>query len=197
MALQGVWSHLPSMAKTPLEFSFQSSKKMIGTNWIQSPPASRRSPIIHVMKIKIIRSKKQSPLAKAFAEPLSLEGEVEFRKLIVVEELLQFMRRAGISRSELAARMGVPPSRITKMLSGDSNLTIDTLVRAGRAVGADLHQTFAPEGQKVRWTRDDPVDVHEAFASPVPTSAVEQHSPPALHQSHERSHPTPYDTLRT
>jgi len=149
------------------------------------------------MKIKIIRSKKQSPLAKAFAEPLSLEGEVEFRKLIVVEELLQFMRRAGISRSELAARMGVPPSRITKMLSGDSNLTIDTLVRAGRAVGADLHQTFAPEGQKVRWTRDDPVDVHEAFASPVPTSAVEQHSPPALHQSHERSHPTPYDTLRT
>lgn len=126
------------------------------------------------MKIKIIRSKKQSPLAKAFAEPLSLEGEVEFRKLIVVEELLQFMKREGINRSELASRMEVPPSRITKMLSGDSNLTIDTLVRAGRAVGADLHQTFAPKGKKVRWTSYDPAEVHEAFAAPVRTIAVEQ-----------------------
>jgi transcriptional regulator with XRE-family HTH domain len=126
------------------------------------------------MKINIIRSKKQSPLAKAFAEPLSLEGEIEFRKLIVVEELLQFMKREGINRSELASRMEVPPSRITKMLSGDSNLTIDTLVRAGRAVGADLHQTFAPECKKVRWTSYDPAEVHEAFAAPVRTIAVEQ-----------------------
>jgi len=130
------------------------------------------------MKIKIIRSKKQSPLAEAFAEPLSLESEVEFRKLIVVEELLQFMKREGINRSELADRMGVPPSRITKMLSGDSNLTIDTLVRAGRAVGADLHQTFAPEGKKVRWTSYDPAEVHEAFAAPVRTIAVEQLNTP-------------------
>jgi plasmid maintenance system antidote protein VapI len=47
--------------------------------------------------------------------------------------------------------MGVGPSRITAMLSGDSNLTIDTLVRAGRAVGADLMQTFVPQGEKGRW----------------------------------------------
>jgi transcriptional regulator with XRE-family HTH domain len=136
------------------------------------------------MKIKIIRSKKQSPLAKAFAEPLSLDSEVEFRKLIVVEELLQFMKREGINRSELAARMEVPPSRITKMLSGDSNLTIDTLVRAGRAVGADLHQTFAPEGKKVRWTSYDPADVHEAFASSISTVAVEQLKTPYTFESH-------------
>ncbi|MFM2198809.1 MAG: helix-turn-helix protein [Verrucomicrobiota bacterium] len=130
------------------------------------------------MKIKIIRSNKQSPLAKAFAEPLSLESEIEFRKLIVVEELLQFMKREGINRTELADRMGVPPSRITKMLSGDSNLTIDTLVRAGRSVGADLHQTFAPAGKKVRWTSYDPAEVHEAFAAPVRTVAVENLNTP-------------------
>ena len=122
--------------------------------------------------MKIITRKKSYPLAEAFAKPFSLDGEVEFRKLIVVEELLQFMKREGINRSELAARMGVPPSRITKMLSGDSNLTIDTLVRAGRAVGADLHQTFAPEGKKVRWTSYDPAEVHEAFAAPVRTTVV-------------------------
>ena len=130
------------------------------------------------MKIKIIRSKKQSPLAKAFAEPLSLEREIEFRKLVVVEELLQFMKREGIKRTELANRMGVPPSRITKMLDGTENLTIATLVRAGRAVGADLHQTFAPAGKKVRWTCYDPAQVHEAFAAPVRTVAVEHLNTP-------------------
>lgn len=128
--------------------------------------------------MKIITRKKSNPLAEAFAKPFSLDGEVEFRKLIVVEELLQFMKREGINRSELAARMGVPPSRITKMLSGDSNLTIDTLVRAGRAVGADLHQTFAPEGKKVRWTSYHPAEVHEAFAAPVRTTVVEQLNTP-------------------
>ena len=134
--------------------------------------------------MRITTSKKSNPLAEAFAKPFSLEGEVVFRKLIVVEELLQFMKREGINRSELAARMGVPPSRITKMLSGDSNLTIDTLVRAGRAVGADLHQTFAPEGKKVRWTSYDPVDVHEAFAASVRTIAVEQLNTPYTFESH-------------
>jgi transcriptional regulator with XRE-family HTH domain len=124
------------------------------------------------MKIKIIR-KKPSALAQAFAQPFSVEQEVEFRKLIVVEELLQYMKREGIKRTELAERMGVQPSRITAMLSGDSNLTIDTLVRAGRAVGADLHQTFAPQGKKVRWTSYDPADVHEVFSALVRTTSVE------------------------
>jgi transcriptional regulator with XRE-family HTH domain len=134
--------------------------------------------------MKIIQTKVKNPLAEDFAKPFSLEEEVEFRKLIVVEELLQFMKREGINRSELAARMEVPPSRITKMLTGDSNLTIDTLVRAGRAVGADLHQTFAPEGKKVRWTSYELADVHEAFAAPVLTIAVEQLNTPYTFESH-------------
>ncbi len=101
--------------------------------------------------MKIIRKKAKNPLAKDFAEAPSVEEEVEYRKLIVVEELLQFMKREGINRSELAQRMGVGPSRVTAMLSGDSNLTIDTLVRAGQAIGADLAQTFVPKGHKVKW----------------------------------------------
>jgi len=101
--------------------------------------------------MKIIRKKGSNPIAKDFAEPLDLDQEIVYRRLTVVEELLQFMKREGINRSELAERMGVPPSRITKMLSGDSNLTIDTLVRAGHAVGAELAQTFVPKGHRVSW----------------------------------------------
>lgn len=102
------------------------------------------------MNIKIV--KERNSLANAFAESLqTVESQVERSKLSIVEELLQFMKREGINRSELAKRMNVPPSRITKMLSGDSNLTIDTLVRAGRAVGADLVQSFVPQGQRGTW----------------------------------------------
>lgn len=103
------------------------------------------------MNLKI--TKARNPLAEDFAKSItSIESQVEIRKLSIVEELLQFMKREGIKRSELAERMGVGPSRITKMLSGDENLTMDTLVRAGQAVGADLAQTFVPKGQKGHWT---------------------------------------------
>ena len=122
--------------------------------------------------MKIIRNKARNPLAESFAEPFDLEQEIEFRKLIAVEELLQFMKREGINRTELAERMGVGPSRITAMLSGHSNLTIDTLVRAGRAVGAELHQTYAPKGKKVKWTAYDPSETHEAFLDNISTTPV-------------------------
>ena len=96
------------------------------------------------MKIIYRKADPNDPLVKAFAEPFSLESEIEFCKLEAVEELLQFMKREGINRSELAGRMGVPPSRITKMLDGSENLTIATLVRAGRAVGGELKIRFQP-----------------------------------------------------
>ena len=108
------------------------------------------------MKIKVTR--KRSPLAKAFAEPPSVQEEVEFRKLMVVEELLQFMKRHDLKRTDLAERMGVRPSRITAMLDGTSNLTIETLVRAGRAVGAELQQTFVSKGRTAHWFEADLAD---------------------------------------
>lgn len=129
--------------------------------------------------MKIIRTKVRNPLAEDFARSIkSIESEIEFRKLIVVEELLQFMKREGIKRTELAKRMNVSPARITAMLSGENNLTIDTLVRAGRAVGAELHQTFAPEGKKMKWTSYDPAETHESFSAPLVQPKSPKQEPP-------------------
>ena len=98
--------------------------------------------------MKIRRIKRKTRLEKQFAEAIATtEAEVEYQKLMIVESLLRHMKRVGVSRSELAKRMNVGPSRITAMLNGSNNLTIETLVRAGRAVGADLQQTFVPSGQ--------------------------------------------------
>ena len=96
------------------------------------------------MKIIITKLDPTDPLVQAFAEPPSVEGEAEYRKLMIVEELLQLMKEQGITRSELAKRMGVQPSRITSMMSGSNNFTIETLVRAGRAVGAEIEMHFVP-----------------------------------------------------
>ncbi|MFO8026209.1 MAG: helix-turn-helix domain-containing protein [Opitutales bacterium] len=116
--------------------------------------------------MKVVVKKEKNPLAEAFADSIAtVDSQVEQRKLAVVEELLQFMKREGIKCSELAERMGVGPSRITKMLSGDENLTIDTLVRAGHAVGADLAQTFVPKGQKGHWASGQAIHKKDSFAT--------------------------------
>jgi transcriptional regulator with XRE-family HTH domain len=96
------------------------------------------------MKITYTRRKGGNPYADLFSGPLSIEGEAEYRKQWVVHELLGLMEEQGITRAELARRMEVQPSRVTSILSGTNNFTIDTLVRAGRAVGADIELHFVP-----------------------------------------------------
>ena len=113
--------------------------------------------------MKIIVTKGENPLAKLFAEPPSIESEAEYKKLMIVEDLLRLMKEQGINRTELAKRMGVPNSRITAMLNGTNNFTIETLVRAGRAIGAELQQTFVPikksaQDLKTSQVAEDPSD---------------------------------------
>jgi transcriptional regulator with XRE-family HTH domain len=94
--------------------------------------------------MKITITKGDNPVGRLFAETPSIESEAEYRKLMIVEELLTLMAEKGISRVELAKRMEVQPSRITAMMTGSNNFTIETLVRAGRAVGADIELHFGP-----------------------------------------------------
>jgi transcriptional regulator with XRE-family HTH domain len=127
------------------------------------------------MKIEIENA--ENPIGRLFAAPPTIESETELKKLMISEELLQLMRSQGVSRSELARRMGVQPSRVTSMFSGANNFTIETLIRAGRALGAELHQTFCPKGRRMRWASYDPADTHVSFPSAAirPTKSAESH----------------------
>ena len=98
----------------------------------------------------------KNPFAGLFPKKLSPEAAAVTKKLSITNRLLEVMLQKEISRTELAARMGIQPSRVTAMLSGTSNLTIDTLVRAGFAIGMDLHQTYAPQGHRVVWRSYEP-----------------------------------------
>jgi transcriptional regulator with XRE-family HTH domain len=112
------------------------------------------------MKIKITKPDKPTELQKLIAElPFDAASEAEFKGLMFVEELLALMNEQGINRTQLAERMGVGSPRVTAMLSGSSNFKLETLVRAGHAVGATLQQTLVPEGMKARWVlyREDEI----------------------------------------
>lgn len=115
------------------------------------------------MKIKITKPSKPTPLQKLFAERLEPAAEAEFKGLMFVEELLALMKEQGINRTQLAERMGVGPPRVTAMLNGSSNFTLETLIRAGRALGANLQQTLVPEGMKGRWALYREDEIHSAF----------------------------------
>jgi len=116
------------------------------------------------MKVNIVKPDKPTQLQKLIAElPFDPASEAEFKGLMLVEELLTHMKGQGINRTQLAERMGVGSPRVTAMLNGSSNFTLETLIRAGRAVGATLEQTLVPVGMKGRWVAYREDEVHSAF----------------------------------
>ena len=66
------------------------------------------------------------------------------------EGLHKIMEANGVSRSELARRLGVSPAYITKVLSGNVNFTLDSMVRLVRAAGGEVSLQVAPKAQKKR-----------------------------------------------
>ena len=61
--------------------------------------------------------------------------------------------RSGISRAELARRLNRSRSFVSRMLSGDHNLTIKTMARALAACGSEVR--FGSEPLHRSWSRRD------------------------------------------
>ena len=61
------------------------------------------------------------------------------------------MSRARVKRVELAEKLGNTPAYITKVLRGDANVTIATMVKVSRALGCDLHFHMVPHRDNVDW----------------------------------------------
>ncbi len=66
------------------------------------------------------------------------------------EGLHRIMEANGVSRSELARRLEVSPAYITKVVRGNVNFTLDSMVRLVRAVGGEVSLQIAPKAQKKR-----------------------------------------------
>lgn len=93
---------------------------------------------------------------------LALEASMQIRKQI---------KATGLSQSKVAARLGLPRSRITRVLDGEDNFTLRTLAQFGLACG--IRWTFTPiRAGRTRWLTtfdpgSDPCPMTEC-AAPAP-----------------------------
>ena len=76
----------------------------------------------------------------------------------LTNEITFHMRECGISRADLAARMGVSPGRVSQILGGGENLTLRTLAALATALdarfGIELTSLKAEDTYTSRGTAD-------------------------------------------
>ena len=87
------------------------------------------------------------------------------------EEMIERMKNAGISRTELARRLGKNPAFVTKLLRGDNNFTFETAVRIARALEMDFVPHLRPQGWSTRWLDLSP---HEGESKTIPLSKIKE-----------------------
>jgi predicted transcriptional regulator len=65
----------------------------------------------------------------------------------VIGELTGARRAAGLSQTEVAARMGTSQSVVARLETGDIDARLSTLQRYAAAVGRELELGVRPEGE--------------------------------------------------
>lgn len=83
---------------------------------------------------------KLNKLLAAAVEEFKADGTyyVEDAKLKFAVELEHKLRQAGMNYADLAKKLGTSPAYITKIIRGDANLTIESMVKLCTAVGSEL-----------------------------------------------------------
>jgi transcriptional regulator with XRE-family HTH domain len=81
----------------------------------------------------------------------SLNYWVESAKQDFMISVHSAMRRDEISKAKLAELVSCSPAYITKVLKGDANFTIETMVKIARALNSKLCIQLAEPHQSIRW----------------------------------------------
>lgn len=79
-------------------------------------------------------------------------------------DLERRMEEQDISRAELARRMGTSRAYITRLLGGNANFTLMTMVKLSMAVGGALHLHISDQKATTRWQDILPQEKKEAEA---------------------------------
>jgi transcriptional regulator with XRE-family HTH domain len=77
---------------------------------------------------------------------VKVDKELEQERLIldVTEMICELMNEAGVSKTELAARLGTTKSHVTQLLAGNRNFTIRTLSDVLVALGSRVRPGSMP-----------------------------------------------------
>src|SRR5215831_2310605 len=107
-------------------------------------------------------------VASGPATEARVDEELSLLVTQLMNEINWHMRERGLTRADLASRMGVSPGRISQVLSGGENLTLRTLASIATALDARFEMDLRP-----RETGKGTVD-----ATPQPAPAVAAERPP-------------------
>jgi transcriptional regulator with XRE-family HTH domain len=96
------------------------------------------------------------------------EGQLEDEFLALVTQLTNeitwYMRERGLTRADLAARMGVSPGRVSQILGGGENLTLRTLAALSTALDARFGIELGALNDGGTFTGDSPARAGTASA---------------------------------
>ena len=80
-----------------------------------------------------------------FAEPRQSDSYWETRAALdFTEAVYRRMTTLGLTKSQLAERLGTSPAYVTKILGGEANFTLKTMVRLARALEAEIVAELVP-----------------------------------------------------
>lgn len=81
----------------------------------------------------------------------SVDYKLDVAALEFVDELIRCMRQAGVNQAEMARRLEASEPYVSKVLRGDANFTLATMVKLAGAVGQEVHMHLAVAGSSVFW----------------------------------------------
>jgi transcriptional regulator with XRE-family HTH domain len=85
-----------------------------------------------------------------FAQPRQTDSYWEKRAALdFTESVYQRMTALGLTKSQLAERLGTSPAYVTKILGGEANFTLKTMVRLARALEVELAVHLVPGEETV------------------------------------------------
>lgn len=108
----------------------------------------------------------QSLKSKAEAARQTHSYHAEGASIRFTEELISRMKSCGITRSALAEKIGTSPAYITKILRGDTNFTLDSMVKIAHALECELNFIWKPLAPPATPTRRSPVNYHDTASLP-------------------------------
>ncbi len=80
----------------------------------------------------------------------------------------RLMDEQGVSRAELARRLGTSRAYVTKLLGGNANFTLETMTKVAMALGTVVHVHVAPQNAVVRW-KDEPAPGSRECRDSIPS----------------------------
>jgi hypothetical protein len=113
------------------------------------------------------------PLLPGFREMALRRMSAERRRLVA--DLTERRRSAGLSQTEVAARMGTSQSAVARLETGDADVRVTTLERYAAAIGSQLAWQARPDQDRPARGQPARVEPGSMLAGPPPAELGQEY----------------------